>query len=107
MIYLDNAATTWPKPPQVYEAVNRAMRVYGANPGRSGHAMSTAAAEEMYRCREAAAQLFHAPGPECVAFTLNCTEAVNMVLKGRLKPGDHVVVSCLEHNAVMRPLQKL
>ena len=62
---------------------------------------------QVNRCREAAAQLFHAPGPECVAFTLNCTEAVNMVLKGRLKPGDHVVVSCLEHNAVMRPLQKL
>ncbi len=107
MIYLDNAATTWPKPPRVYEAVNRAMRVYGANPGRSGHAMSTTAAAEIYHCREAAARLFGAPGPECVVFTPSCTQAVNMVLKGHLKQGDHVVVSCMEHNAVMRPLQKL
>lgn len=107
MIYLDNAATTYPKPEEVHRAVAHAMRYYGANPGRAGHAMSMAAAEEMYRCRNAAADFFHAPGPECVAFTLNCTHAVNYVLKGLLKPGDHVVTSCLEHNAVMRPLQKL
>lgn len=107
MIYLDNAATTYPKPPQVINAVQTAMRQYGANPGRSGHALSLAAATEIYRCRVSAADFFHAPGPECVAFTLNCTHAANMVLKGLLKPGDHVVVSCLEHNAVMRPLKEL
>ena len=107
MIYFDNAATTYPKPPQVLNAVNYALKNYGANPGRSGHKMSIAAAEEMYRCRLAASEFFHADGAECVAFTLNCTEAINMVLKGLLKPGDHVVTSCLEHNAVMRPLQAM
>ena len=107
MIYLDNAATTYPKPPQVISTLANAQRNMGANPGRSGHKMSIAAAGEMYRCRAAAAEFFNAPGPECVAFTLNCTVAINMVLKGLLKPGDHVVTSCLEHNAVMRPLQAL
>ena len=107
MIYLDNAATTYPKPVSVQNAVQVALNKYGANPGRAGHAMSLAAAEEIYRCRTAAANFFKAPGPECVAFTLNCTHAMNYVLKGLLKPGDHVVTSCLEHNAVMRPLQKL
>jgi len=107
MIYLDNAATTYPKPNSVLSAVNVALRNYGANPGRAGHSMSLAAAEEVYPCRKAAADFFHAPGPECVVFTLNCTHALNYVIKGLLRPGDHVVVSCLEHNAVMRPLQKL
>ena len=107
MIYLDNAATTYPKPQQVMNAVSIALRKYGANPGRSGHDLSIMAAEEIYRCREKVAELFHAPGPECVVFTLNCTQAANMVLKGFLKPGDHVVTSCLEHNAVMRPLHVL
>lgn len=104
MIYLDNAATTYPKPESVRNAVSTALVKYGANPGRAGHTMSIAAAEEIFRCREAAAEMFQAPGPECVAFTLNCTHALNYVIKGLLKPGDHVVTSCLEHNAVMRPL---
>lgn len=107
MIYLDNAATTYPKPMAVRNAVNYAVQNYGANPGRAGHDMSIKTAEEVYRCRTAAAELFHASGPECVAFTLNCTHALNYVMKGLLKPGDHVVTSCLEHNAVMRPLQAL
>lgn len=107
MIYLDNAATTYPKPVSVQNAVSYALKNFGANPGRAGHSMSIAAAEEIYRCRTAAADFFNAPGPECVAFTLNCTHAMNYVLKGILKPGDHVVTSCLEHNAVMRPLQAL
>lgn len=107
MIYFDNAATTYPKPSSVTNAVRTALQKYGANPGRSGHKMSMDAAEEEYRCRVAAANLFHAEGPENVAFTLNCTHAINLVLKGLLKPGDHVVVSCLEHNAVMRPLEAL
>ncbi len=107
MIYLDNAATTFPKPAQVAVAMNRAMSKYGANPGRSGHDLSMAAAEEIYRCRETVADFFRADGPECVVFTLNCTQALNMVLKGFVKPGDHIVTSCLEHNAVSRPLQTL
>ena len=107
MIYLDNSATTFPKPPQVSMAMSRAMTKFGANPGRSGHAMSIAAAEEIFKCREAAASFFHADGPECVVFTLNCTQAINMVLKGYVKPGDHIVTSCLEYNAVSRPLQTM
>ncbi len=107
MIYLDNAATTYPKPPQVYNAMTKAMKKYGANPGRSGHKMSMESALEIYECRRVAAKMFNAPGEECVAFTLNCTHATNMVLKGLLKPGDNVVTSCLEHNAIMRPLKKL
>lgn len=69
--------------------------------------MSAATAEEIYHCRKSAAEFFHAPGPECVVFTLNCTNALNFVLKGVLHNGDHVVTSCLEHNAVMRPLYAL
>lgn len=104
MIYLDNAATTFPKPRQVLYAANHAMSRFGANPGRSGHRLSMEAAEAVYRCRVAVANFFHCECPECVAFTLNCTYAINMVLKGLLKKGDHVVCSNLEHNAVMRPL---
>ena len=108
MIYLDNAATTWPKPPVVTMTVEHAMQAYGANPGRSGYQMSMETAEEVYRCRQTAAELFHANGgAECVAFTLNCTHAINFVLKGALRPGDHVVVSSLEHNAMMRPLHAM
>ena len=107
MIYLDNAATTSPKPRPVREAVDRALRTFSANPGRSGYRMSMAAAEELYACRKEASDFFHGPGPENVAFPLNCTQALNMVLKGWLKAGDHVVVSDLEHNAVMRPLEAL
>lgn len=107
MIYMDNAATTFPKPRSVTNAVSIAMKRFGANPGRSGHSLAIKAAEEIYACRKNAAQFFNAPGEECVTFTLNCTCAINTVLKGLLSPGDHVVTSCLEHNAVMRPLHKL
>jgi len=106
MVYLDNAATTFPKPEVVYRAVYRFMTEKAANPGRSGHGLSMEAAREVYMCREAAAELFNAPGPECVAFTLNATHAINIALKGSVKSG-HVVTSGLEHNAVMRPLAKL
>ncbi len=107
MIYLDNAATTWPKPLCVREAVQQALNVYGANPGRGGHAMGMAASREIYRCRETAARFFHLDNPAHVVFTMNCTMALNMVLKGLLCHGGHVVVSSLEHNAVMRPLNAL
>lgn len=108
MIYLDNAATTYPKPASVAQSVYEFMRDKAANPGRSGHKLSMAAAYEVYSCRESAAALFNAPGPECVAFTLNATQSINMALKGALiKTGGHVVISDLEHNAVMRPLYKL
>ena len=109
MVYLDNAATSFPKPQQVTAAVASFMREKGANPGRSGHRLSLAAAETVYACRKALASYFHAPGAQCVAFTLNATYAINFAVQGALwnKPGAHVVVSNLEHNAVMRPLRLL
>lgn len=107
MIYLDSSATTYPKPLSVREAVARAMRDYGANPGRSGYAMTMRTTQAIYECRRCAAELFGLEGPECVVFQPSCTQALNLVLKGYLKQGDHVVVSDLEHNAVMRPLTAL
>ena len=107
MIYLDNAATTGKKPKSVVQAVNNALINYSANPGRSGHALSVKCADEVYKTREKTANFFGADGAENVVFTLNCTHSINAVLKGVLKKGDHVVVSSLEHNSVMRPLKKL
>lgn len=104
MIYFDNAATSFPKPPQVARAVGWAVERLGGNPGRGGHALAMRAAEEVYRVRKSAAALFAAPGPENVVFTQNCTHALNLLLFGLLEPGDHVVISDLEHNSVWRPL---
>lgn len=109
MVYLDNAATSFPKPQQVAASVARFIHEAGANPGRSGHKMSMAAAEAVYACRKAVSTYFHAPGVETVSFTLNATYAINFALKGILAKaggGVHVVTSNLEHNAVMRPLHK-
>lgn len=106
MIYLDNSATTYPKPLKVRQAVSSAMQM-SANPGRSGHELSMRASEEIFKTRSTAAKFFNFSKEENIIFTLNCTMAVNMVLKGILKNGDHVVVSSLEHNAVMRPIEKL
>ena len=107
MIYLDNAATTYPKPPEVRQAVWDALVQYGANPGRGGHAFSLRTAEQIYACREAASSLFSLDNPACVVFTANCTMSLNMAIKGVLQNGDHVVISDLEHNSVIRPLEAL
>ena len=104
MIYLDHAATTGTKPLPVRQAVAHALTAFSANPGRSGSGPSLRAAEMVYDCRKEAASFFGAPGPECVVFPLNCTMALNMVIKGILRPGDEAVCSDLEHNAVARPL---
>ena len=106
MIYLDNSATTFPKPWSVQNAVNNSMK-YAANPGRSGHKLSLKASEEIFLARKTAAEFFNAKNETDVIFTLNCTMSMNMVIKGILKSGDHVVVSSMEHNAVMRPLEKM
>lgn len=106
MIYLDNAATTWPKPRTVPEAVNKAFHLYGANPGRSGHKMAADTAQQVYLCREKVAALFHCQA-EQVVFTLNCTHAINSVLYGILRRGDHVIISDLEHNSVSRCVHQL
>ena len=102
-IYLDNAATSWPKPPGVAEAMLRYMGELGANPGRSAHRMSIQAARVIYRLREKIAAMFGAVDPLRVIFSLNVTDALNIALHGLLKPGDHVLTSSMEHNAVMRP----
>lgn len=107
MIYLDNSATTYPKPPSVYQAVNNAMKMYGFNPGRGGYRRSILASQKVYETRGIVKRFFNAPAEENVIFTCGCTHALNMAIKGVLKRGDHVVISSMEHNAVLRPLRKL
>lgn len=106
MIYFDNGATTYPKPQSVVNAVNYAMKNC-ANPGRSGHSLSVRSSEIIYDCRQNLARLFDTDKPENIIFTNNCTTALNTVINGILKPGDHVIISSLEHNAVLRPVAAL
>ena len=106
MIYLDNAATTFPKPQAVYREAERVMRECGGNPGRGGHSLALAAAREIYRCREAVAELLGGE-PDRVVLTQNATQALNLTLKGILQKGDHVLTSALAHNSVRRPLHDL
>ncbi len=107
MIYLDNAATTWPKPEEVYRAVDSAMRKHGANPGRGSYRMSIEAQGLVDEARREVCRLFNAPAPERMIFTLNCTDALCLALKGLIKSGDRVVTGPFEHNSVVRPLQTL
>jgi cysteine desulfurase / selenocysteine lyase len=107
VIYLDNAATSWPKPDCVYQAMENCMRYAGANPGRGGHRMALDAGRILYDCRDALAELFHIEDPNQIAFMLNATDAINTALFGFLEPGDHVVTTGMEHNAIARPLRCL
>ncbi|MBN1219177.1 MAG: aminotransferase class V-fold PLP-dependent enzyme [Anaerolineae bacterium] len=107
IIYFDNAATSWPKPPEVSKAMAHYLDEVGANPGRSGHRMAVESARIVYAAREAVAELFNAPDPLRVVFGANVTEALNLALRGYLRPGDHVITSSMEHNSVMRPLRTL
>ena len=106
-IYMDNAATSWPKPPEVLSAITETMQIAGGNPGRGGHRMAVAAGKIIYCARETVAGFFGCEDPFRVTFTANVTESINLILKGYLKPGDHVLISPMEHNAVMRPLHFL
>ena len=106
MINFDNSATTYPKPRSVSNAVALAVERFGGNPGRSGHEISKAAAVQVYNVREKAARLFGAE-VENVAFTQNCTYALNMAIKGLLQYGGHTVISSLEHNSASRPVYSL
>ncbi len=103
MIYLDNAATTYPKPQQVYRTWQQAMSAYGANPGRSGHRFSQETARAVFQSRERCAELFGAD-TENTVFTLNCTHALNMAIKGVAQGKAHFVASDMEHNAAIRPI---
>ena len=107
MIYFDNAATSWPKPPAVCAALSDYFGDAGGNPGRAGHRMSVAAARIVENAREAVAELFHANDSSRIVFTQNATHALNLALYGLLRPGDHVVTTSIEHNSVMRPLRHL
>lgn len=107
MIYLDNAATSFPKPPQVYHRMDEFFRHRAANPGRAGYRLSMEAEREIEGARKILADLFGAEEPERIVFTLNATDAINMAVKGILKEGDHVITSNLEHNSVTRPLRGL
>lgn len=107
MIYLDNAATSFPKPNKVYDEISRCMREYCANPGRGGHAMSLESGRQVLEARESIASFFNFSNPLQLCFTKNATEALNIAIKGTLKAGDHVVTTCMEHNSVMRPLKTL
>ena len=106
MIYLDNAATTLQKPPQVGQAMLAALQTAG-NPGRGAHEPTLHAARLVYGAREALAQLFHAESQACIAFAANATQALNTALCGLLAPGDHVITTVCEHNSVLRPLYRL
>ena len=107
MIYLDNAATTFPKPDVVYDAVMDCMKNYCANPGRAGHKLSLRAGREIYDTRENLAKLFNIDNPMNIIFTSNATESLNLAIKGLLKKGDHVITTSMEHNSVIRPIMAL
>ncbi|WP_380164895.1 aminotransferase class V-fold PLP-dependent enzyme [Kroppenstedtia sanguinis] len=107
MIYLDNAATTWPKPATVLKSVEDHLTNYGANPGRGGHQLSRLAGEKVEETRRRLAGLFQIPDPRNLIFCQNGTHGINLSLKGWLNPGDHVVATSWEHNAVVRPLEML
>jgi cysteine desulfurase / selenocysteine lyase len=107
MIYLDNAATSFPKPEAVYQALDRFARTSLANPGRAGHRMAIAAEQTLDAARHALNQFFGGAAPERWIFTLNCTDGLNLAIKGIVQPGDHVVTTDLEHNSISRPLRAL
>lgn len=106
MIYLDNAATTLHKPPQVEQAVLDALRTAG-NPGRGAHEPTLHAGRLVYAARCAMAKLLNAPDPSCIAFAANATQALNTALNGLFQPGDHIITTVCEHNSVLRPLYRL
>ncbi len=107
MIYLDNAATSFPKPERVSMEMARCMRQYCANPGRGGHYLSMEAGRAVTKAREVIGNFFNIKDPMQLCFTKNATEALNIAIKGALEPGVHVITTCMEHNSVMRPLKTL
>ena len=107
MIYLDNSATSYPKPQCVLDGLNKGFELYGANPGRGSYKMAIETSEQIYNCRKIISEYFHLPYVENVVFTYNCTTALNMAIKGLAQKGSHFIISNLEHNAVVRPLENL
>lgn len=107
MIYLDNAATSFPKPSEVYEAVIDCMKTYAANPGRGSHSMAVKSALKVMETREKLGELFNVPSPLNIIFTSNATEGINIGIKGVVKAGDHVISTNIEHNSVLRTVYSL
>ncbi|XEC95030.1 aminotransferase class V-fold PLP-dependent enzyme [Paenibacillus tarimensis] len=107
VIYLDHAATSWPKPQQVLDAVVDAMKHAAANPGRGSHQMAVKASRVLFDTRKRLAKLFGVKNPNDISFALNTTAALNLAIKGYVKPGDHVIATSVEHNSVRRPLEYL
>lgn len=107
MIYLDNAATSFPKPSKVYEEVINCMKNYCANPGRGSHNMAIKSALKVMESRNLISEIFNIRNPFNIVFTHNATEALNIAIKGLLKKGDHVISTVLEHNSVLRPLNSM
>ncbi len=107
VVYLDHAATSWPKPPEVIAAVTDALHRQGGNPGRGAHQLAMAAGRAIFEAREACSRLLDIPDSRDLIFQPGCTHALNLVLKGLLRPGDRVVAASMEHNAVARPLNVL
>jgi len=107
MIYLDNAATSFPKPERVFREMEAFVRASGANPGRSGHHRALEAEAMIDETRRLLARLFGCSRPERIIFGMNATDALNIAIKGVLRPGDHAITSVLEHNSVSRPLNRL
>ena len=107
IIYFDNAATSYPKPEEVPQAMFRFSKEVGASPGRSGHRLAVEAARIVFEARERISQLFGVKDSSRVVFGLNATEGINQGLRGLLRPGDHVITSSMEHNSVMRPLRAM
>lgn len=107
MIYLDNGATSFPKPLSVRQNVDISLKKFSANPGRSGHSLSLRAAKEIFECRKRLKEFFNVNSEEEIIFTENCTMALNTVIFGLLSEGDHVLISSMEHNSVTRPLESL
>lgn len=106
IVNFDNAATTFPKPPEVRRALNEAILRYGGNAGRGGHRLTLATSEKVYDTRQSAADFFGA-SPENVVFTLNCTYALNLAIQGIMSDGGHIIISSIEHNSVARPVYAL
>lgn len=105
--YLDNAATSFPKPRSVSREIRRCIDYYCGNAGRGTHKLSLTASNKIYECREQICSLINAPAPESIIFVPSCTYGLNLIIKGILKQGDHVLISDMEHNSVWRPISKL
>ena len=105
--YFDNAASSWPKPTEVMDAMTKCLLEYGANPGRGSHQMAVKASRALFETRKSLARLFGISNPNDICYTLNTTEALNLAIKGLLKEGDHVITTSVEHNSVRRPLEFL